>query len=254
MTRQMIDSAYPMKTQPQPLADIVLIYAGGDTPHTWTTAEILAMPNRYRWPCWVRSDPQDVNVAADASQFIAWLTQHQVPLHTAVILDLETAVATSYVKTFNGMLRTAGYLVTKYGSSGFIWKNPKTDGGTFVAEPGHANAMDPTGDTVAVQYAFDGAFDRSVVVDQDKLALWDTKPKPSHPHPFPSGRHVADGTEPLSALAKRQGCDVADIWWATVFGLDNTTTSARFGPLERAYLNVGDWKADMPKGMVLWLP
>ena len=70
MTRQMIDSAYPMKTQPQPLADIVLIYAGGDTPHPWTTAEILAMPNRYRWPCWVRSNPRAVNAAADAAQFI----------------------------------------------------------------------------------------------------------------------------------------------------------------------------------------
>ena len=116
--------------------------------------------------------------------------------------------------------------------------------------------MDPTGDTVAVQYAFDGAFDRSVVLDQDKLALWDTKPKPSHPHPFPSGRHVVDGTAPMSALAKRQGCDVADIWWETIG--EQAATAAEgvvgLGHLQRAYLNAGKWDADMPAGMILWLP
>jgi len=191
MTRQMIDSAFPLKTQPTPLADIVLIYAGGDTPHPWTAAEIAAQPNRYRWPCWVRSDPQDVNAALDAGGFIAWLTQHHVPLHTAVILDLETAVNARYVNTFNEVLRAGGYQVTKYGSRSTIWKNPKTDGGTFVAWPGHPNEMDHTGDTVAVQYEFHGDYDKSIVKSQADLPLWDTKP----PEPWTPGRtaHAAYG-------------------------------------------------------------
>lgn len=176
MTREMTDSAFPMSHPPAGgWRDIILIYAGGDTPHPWTKAEILSMPSRYRWPCWVRSDPQQVNAAADAAAFIAWLRAHGVPRGTCVILDLEIAVDTLYVNVFNLALRGAGYKVTKYGSQDFIWQNPKTDGGTFVALPG-PDKLTTEGDTVARQYAFDGAYDVSIVADQDVLPLWDTRP------------------------------------------------------------------------------
>ncbi len=176
--RQMVDSAYPLV--PQHASDIILIYAGGDTPHPWTTAEILSMHARYRWPCWVRSNPERVNAGVDAALFAAWLHGHRVPIGTCVILDLETAVNTAYVNVFNLALRAAGYKVTKYGSQDFIWQNPKTDGGTFVALPG-PNVLSTEGDTVARQYAFDGSFDLSVVKPQNVLPLWDTQPAPLLP-------------------------------------------------------------------------
>ena len=251
-TRQMIDSAYPMKAQPTPLADIVLIYAGGDTVHPWSTAEILAMPNRYRWPCWVRSNPQQASVVTDIADFVAWLHGHKVPKGTAVILDLEMAIDAGYVSAFNLGLRAAGYKVTKYGSQDFIWANPQTDGGTFVALPGHPDALSAEGDTVATQYAFDGMFDRSVVKDQAALPLWDTKPPHPKPGPLPSGEYQADGHTSLAGLAQRQGCEVADIWDATFAGL--AALGRPPGSLERACLNMGAWQKMMPSGLVLYLP
>lgn len=253
-TREMIDSAYPMKAAPPGgWPDVILIYAGGDTPHPWTTAEILAMPARYRWPCFVRSNPAQVNVVSDVSAFVSWLHAHAVPKGTCVILDLETAVDTAYVTAFNLALRAAGYKVTKYGSQDFIWQNPPTDGGTFVALPG-PDVLTTEGDTVARQYGFEGGYDRSVLKDQAALPLWDTKPDPAGPRPFPSGRHTADGTGSLAALAKRQGCDVAGIWWATAAGKTAEGAPPAFGDLQRAYLNAGDWHAKLAKGTVLWLP
>ncbi len=61
-----------------------------------------------------------------------------------MVLDLEMAVDAHYVNGFNLALRDAGYKTTKYGSRSTIWKNPRTDGGTFVAWPGHPNTLDTT--------------------------------------------------------------------------------------------------------------
>jgi hypothetical protein len=88
----------------------------------------------------------------------------------SVILDLETAVSTPYVSTFNTVLGKAGYGVTKYGSSGFIWDNPKTSAGTFVADPGASTPI-TIGDAVATQYQFAGSFDLTWV--KDGVALWE---------------------------------------------------------------------------------
>jgi hypothetical protein len=199
-TRSMVDSAYPLKKPPA--TDIVLIYAGGDTVHPWTTAEILAMPARYRWPCWVRSNPQAADGGTEAALFAAWLHGHHVPQNTCVVLDLETAVNAVYVNAFNLHMRAAGWRVTKYGSQDYIWKNPKTDGGTFVALEGPA-VLTTEGDTVARQYAFDGTFDLSVAKPQHELTLWDARP-PAKAGPF---RHVLRGTT-LAEYARRRDTTV----------------------------------------------
>lgn len=180
-TRTMVDSAWPLRNPPQ--TDIVLIYAGGDTPHPWTQAEIDAQPARYRWPCWVRSNPGQVNAAADAANCIKWLASHAVPRGTSVILDLETAVNGPYVSTFSTLVKAAGWLTTKYGSRSSIWRNPQTSGGTFLAEPGPPH-MSTVGDTVATQWGYFGAYDMSWVKDQATIPLWDTRP-PQPPAPIP---------------------------------------------------------------------
>jgi hypothetical protein len=167
-TRVMIDSAWPL---PHPrAADVTLVYMGGDTPHPWSPADIAAVTTPLLWPCWVRSNPGQVSAAADAANCMAWLAAHKVPKGTAVILDLETAVNAAYVTAFDAALVRAGYTVTKYGSQGFIWRNPKTSGGTFVAAPG-VRQMITTGDCVATQFDFAGAYDLSWVLDT--VPLWD---------------------------------------------------------------------------------
>ena len=259
-TRQMIDSAYPLHNPPA--ADIILIYAGGDTVHPWTTAEIVAMPARYRWPCWVRSNPQQVNAGADVPMrgsarfrwaaainlliyglFAAWLHGHKVPQGTCVILDLETAVDAAYVDVFNLALRAAGYKVTKYGSQNYIWQNPETDGGTYVALPG-PDVLSTEGDTVATQYGFEGGFDRSIVKDQAAVPLWDTKAPPPGKGPF---RHVADGTLSLTAVAVERKTTATAV---AVTSLTHETP--RHMAAFVAYLVGHGPSAKMPAGLVYW--
>jgi hypothetical protein len=145
-----------------------------------------------------------VNASLDAAQFISWLYAHQVPKGTCVILDLEIAVDAPYVNVFNTELRAAGYKVTKYGSQNYIWENPKTDGGTYVALPG-PNVLSTEGDTVARQYAFDGGYDLSIVEDQAVLPLWDARP------PVPVGppyAHYTDGVTKLADIAASRNMTV----------------------------------------------
>jgi hypothetical protein len=234
MTRQMSDSAYPMKAPPPGgWRDIILIYAGGDTPHPWAPAEIAAMPSRYRWPCWVRSNPAQVNASTDAAQFLSWLRAHQVPTGTCVILDLETAVDTAYVNTFNLALRAAGWKVTKYGSQNYIWDNPKTDGGTFVALPG-GNVLTTEGDTVARQYGFEGGYDLSITEDQDKLPLWDIHPPGNH-------KHLTVDGDTLGSLATSRGESPEDfVAWQRKMG-------TKIHPLVSGPLPAGtEWRSVAP--------
>lgn len=235
MTRWMVDSAFPLPKSPTTTPDghtieVVLIYAGGDTPHPWTTAEILAMPFRYRWPCWVRSNPQAVNAGTDAAMFVAWLHGHKVPQNTCVILDLETAVDTAYVNTFNAALSSAGWKVAKYGSQSTIWDNPKTNGGTYVAAPG-SDVLTTEGDTVARQYDFAGGFDLSILKAQDTLPLWDTRPVAPPPPPAEAGQpvHVTGTARWTSAtLSWVNGANVASI---EVYLADAAGTTIKKYPL-----------------------
>lgn len=185
-TREMIDSAYPL--HPEPHKPITLVYIGGDTPHAWTAAEIRALPSRWVLPTWVRSDPQDVNPAGDADACIARLRDLGVPKGTTVCLDLEVAINAGYVDTFNRLLTEAGYRVLKYGSgsrngTGFIWNNPKTSGGTFIAAPDHDPNIPNVGDCVAVQYDFAGSYDLSTVKDQATVPLFEINPPGGQPPP-----------------------------------------------------------------------
>lgn len=192
--RSMIDFAFPIVPVPVK-TDIVLVYVGGDTPHPWTDSDMHSQPARYRWPTWVRSNPNGATEGAtEAAEMIAWLKAHNVPLGVSVILDLETAVDTAYVNAFNSTMAAAGYHTTKYGSSSTIFKNPRTTGGTFVADPTGTPHMYSIGDTVATQYAFDGGYDLSMVEDQTVLDLWDTNPtstEPAFPVPVPIPAEIA---------------------------------------------------------------
>lgn len=257
--RTMIDSAYPTaQDRAKPVRDIVLIYSGGDTVHPWTPAEIASMPERYRWPCFVRSNPQQCDPHVDAAAFIHWLTAHGVPKGTCVILDLETAVDAAYVDTFNLLLRTAGWRVTKYGSQGYVWQNPRTDGGTFVALPsprfgGPAGSpgdgvLTTEGDTVARQWGFEGDYDLSVVKPQDELALWDARPP--RPHQPLIVEHVTAGHASLSQLAHQHGETAKQVILDTVAHA-TAVQNEQFG----SYLDAAAaaYAPHMPAGLHLWV-
>lgn len=176
----MIDFSIPVSPPPV-VTDIVLIYSGGDTPHVFTGAEIEAQPASCRLPCWVRSNPVNaVQAGSDAALFVAWLNEFKVPRGVSVVLDLETAVNAEYVDAFNLALRTAGYKVIKYGSLDYIFRNPKTDGGTFVADPTGIDHMVNEGDCVATQWKFAGSYDLSTVLGT--VPLWE---KPAFATPVP---------------------------------------------------------------------
>lgn len=211
----MVDSAYPTS---YPSHDITLIYVGGDTPHPWTDTEIQSYATaRYRWACWVRSNPiGGAQGTAEGITFAKWLQAHNVPKGTTHILDLETAVNTAYVLAFDISMMTYGYKVTKYGSLGSIWGNPKTSGGTFVANPTGSPHMVIQGDTVATQYAFLTNYDLSLVLPT--VPLWDTQ-KPSG-GPVNIGGHYTsslstcrldDGTRLVAGLGT-DGCVFVKQW------------------------------------------
>jgi hypothetical protein len=217
--KTMKDAAWP--TAAGPITDIMLIYSGGDTPHPWSVSDIASMPERYRLPCWVRSNPAGFSGAVEAATFAAWLHGHGVPSGVAVVLDLETAVDTAYVNGFNLGMRAAGFKTMKYGSTSTIWLNPKTDGGTFVADPTGVPHMDTTGDTVATQYAFDGSYDLSWVLDS--VPLWDTK----------SNKPPSGGTVDVTLPILQQGSTGGSVSSAQVllnkFG-ERLTVDGVFGP------------------------
>lgn len=176
MTKIAYDAAYP---QPKGVAGttVVLIYAGGDTPHVWTAAEIAEQPEQYRLPVYVRSDPSN-DAASDAAAMLAWLRANEVPTGVATVLDLETAVDPAYVNAYAAALHEGGYLVLPYGSKSTLFKNPACDG-YFVADPG-ANGVDPN--TVATQYLYEGSWDLSFI--SDEVNLWNTQPPaPAPPAP-----------------------------------------------------------------------
>lgn len=190
----MVDSAFPLSSPPK--TDITLIYIGGDTPHPWTTNEVEAAAARtpLLWPCWVRSNPGSVSATSDANAAVAALRAYGVPSGVSCILDLEIAVDTGYVNTFNSVLGHAGYGVTKYGSSGFIWDNPKTSAGTFIADPGVSSPV-TIGDAVATQYQFAGQYDLTWV--KDGVPLWEAG-------------NVALSAADIAAIAAAVGAEVVD--------------------------------------------
>lgn len=180
MTKTMYDAAYPPATPP--VTDAVLIYAGGDTPHVWTDAEIAAQSARYRLPCFVRSDPAQANAATDAGTFAAWLEAHDVPHGVTVVLDLETAVDPAYVTAFAAALENVGNWQTlNYGSRDTIFENPVC-AGYFTAHHG-ATSIDTDPGVVATQYGYFGTYDLSWIADS--VALWDLAIPAPAPAPAP---------------------------------------------------------------------
>lgn len=196
----MRDAAWPSAVEPATAAE--LVYAGGDTPNPEIVDTSTA---RYRVPCWVRSNPDMVNVAADADAFVAWLHANRVPTGVVTILDLETVEAPAFVNEFGAVLHAAGYLVWPYGSTSTLFNNPRLDG-YFAADPTGVEHLYPG--TVATQWGYFGGYDLSVVAPG--AALWDTQAPPPPPEVLMPLPESALPTSDMSAVVR--GGTVMDIF------------------------------------------
>ena len=152
----------------EPRVNGCIFYGGGDTPHVWTMAEILAAPGQFRLFCWVRSNPAQVNAAADTGACLNALSSIGYPKGKAVLLDLETAVDQAYVDTFGQALHGGGYLVWDYGSTSTLFRNPALDG-YFPSDPTGVDHIQPG--WVGCQFSFNGSYDLDDIAEPG--LLWD---------------------------------------------------------------------------------
>lgn len=162
-----VDAAYPPPSLEGALG--LCFYAGGDTPHVWSVAEIEALNAEYLLPVWVRSDPTAVSATTDANDFVNVLKNvYHAPTGILVALDSETSIDPAYVKTFVTILNAADYLVIDYGSQSDVMGNDNPDGYYWGADPTGVPHIDP-GD-VATQYKWLSTYDLSEF--GDALPLW----------------------------------------------------------------------------------
>jgi hypothetical protein len=71
---------------------------------------------------------------------------------------------------------------------------------------------------------------------------------PPQPPPVkPPVRHEATGAETMAGAARAHGMSVPEVLWLTAH-----SKPAGYGPLERPYINAGNWGARMPQGMWYW--
>lgn len=165
-----IDSAWPPRTLDgcQGLA----FYAGGDTPHVWSKAEVFSLGAEYLIPVYVRSNPAKVNPLVDAGEFIAVLRHvYGAPPGVLVALDTETAADPGYVVPFVKAVNAGGYPVIDYGSVSKVFGNANPDGYYWGADWTGVPHIFPG--SQATQYVSFPQFDLSEF--QSSLPLWNTK-------------------------------------------------------------------------------
>lgn len=170
---RLVDSAYPIHTLEG--CDGRAFYAGGDTPHVWTLAEVTENNPRYLVPIWVRSNPQQVDPLADGNAFVNVLkTVYHAPTGILVALDSETSIDPVFVVAFVATLNAAGYKVIDYASQSDLFGNKNPDGYYWGADwTGTEHIV--TGDQ-ATQYVSFPQYDLSEF--NSSLPLWDTQPQP----------------------------------------------------------------------------
>lgn len=182
-----LDSAFPL--QGPPVTDGVAVYIGGDTPHVWTRAEIMAPKARYRLPIFVRDNPgaPGTSAAGDVAEAVARLTEIGCPRGKLVDWDSEISIDPGYIGMVSFLLGAAGYRLIDYGSRSFVTGNRNPDGWYWTADWTGAPHVDP--EAQMTQYANDQAFDLSLAREDLVPFLWDVNPPPNL-WTFPAPDHL----------------------------------------------------------------
>lgn len=202
------DSAYPLSTYPTSWNGQAIggygFYIGGNTPHTWSAAEVAALKTHYRYllPIYTCSNPASRNAATDAAAAIGALRALAVPGSVLVQLDYETAVDSAYEQAFGALLAAAGYILELYGSAATVAKNVRPAGGYDEASwTGKDTAPADTG----VQFVDVGSYDLNDF--RASAPLWDTRPPaPTPPTVRPATTQEDDMTQAIDGQA--------DIGWS----------------------------------------
>lgn len=137
---------------PQPTTPVAAMYAGGDTPHDVTDAQLAAIRARWGVIIWTGYDHTD-DAAVEAARFIAWLHAHHWTPGTLVAVDTEELIIPDWLAVFNQAVTAAGWLLLHYESKNAIPGNPPTSGGLWAADWTGMPHLRP-GDT-ATQYVPD---------------------------------------------------------------------------------------------------
>jgi len=217
-----IDAAYPPANMEG--ATGLVFYAGGDTPHVWTPAEVHSFNAQYLLPVFVRSNPGNAATgAADAAAYLAALTgTYSVPKGKLVALDSETSIDPAYVAAFVAAVNAGGYPVIDYGSQDDVLKNDNPNGYYWGADWTGTPHIAP-GDE-ATQYVSFNDYDLSEF--NGSLPIWSTKPVTTPPPPpttididgFQVGRPTATDTPVvfswygLAGLTRRLGVIPHTAW------------------------------------------
>jgi hypothetical protein len=233
------DSAFPPAHPP--VTDGVLIYTGGAADHVWTDEEINAQGNRLRLPVWCYG--RDREGAADGEAFAAWLHAHDVPKHSAVMLDMETLVDTGYVNSFYE--ETYNWALALYGSVSTVFANPETDGWFPADWTGHPHLFAHE-DVIGTQFAAAqlrqtvGPWDLSMMAPTAEL--W----SPADFHPL--HEIITSGLHSLAHIATAHETAASTILRETL----SREKDGRFPARLAEYINGHDLDKKMPAGLRLW--
>lgn len=153
-------------------------YAGGNTPHYWTLAEVERYTVQYRLPIFVRSNPSVADPSVDAFTFADVLKRvYGAPSGILVALDSETSIDAAYVHDFVVAMNNFGHPVIDYGSRPDVFGNLNPDGYYWAAD--WTGSPHPVLGAQGVQYRSLFAYDQSTM--EPTLPFWDLRP--SQPPP-----------------------------------------------------------------------
>jgi hypothetical protein len=160
------DASDPVGALP---GQVVMGYAGGWTPHAWTSGQWAAQDAEFLLPIWVGNavnSPRGV-----ASLLLEWLHDYQVPPGSAYVLDAEqsTGVDSAWVNAFADVTAEEHYGCHVYASVDTIFTLPPRSG-YIVADWTGKRHMYEHPFVSGTQWADEGTIDRDVFVPQ--MHLW----------------------------------------------------------------------------------
>lgn len=170
--RHMYDADYPVV--PVLGCTVTAGYIGSPnaTPHIWTPQEWRSKSYPLRLPIYVPSwfHTRNWNANADAIECVNALTTLGVPKGCAVGLDFETEINSAYVSEIDAHVHASGWDILLYGSSGYVFQNPRTHAGYFAADWNWDATHGLIPGSVATQYKNFAEWDLSLI--DSSVQLW----------------------------------------------------------------------------------